>query len=179
MCKLLKQCLAVEKLHHCFTCLMTHSTVTGLSCIEHTFYWMDMVSIPPNSPSQSLWFVLPAKIRFKIQSGLLQLSPCRAAQFWLLPRPFLLCPVFPTYVPLKVCQLTMRVFSAEGLPCGLTLRSLLGICQHLPDWLLLALHFKFFLLFELTEPQISSKEKNSVKHSTYIRLKNQVNDFPD
>lgn len=53
-----------------------------------------------------------------------------------------------------------------------------GVCQHLPDWLLLALHFKFFLLFELTEPQISSKEKNSVKHLTYIRLKNQVNDFP-
>lgn len=74
----------------------------------------------------------------------------------------------------------MSLFSVEGLPCGLALRSFAGACQRLPNWLLLALHFKFFaFVFELTEPQISSKEKNSIKPLAYLRLNNQVNDSPD
>lgn len=67
----------------------------------------------------------------------------------------------------------MSLFSVEGLPCGLALRSFAGTRQHLPNWLLLALHFKFLaFVFELTEPQISSKEKNSIKPLAYMRLNN-------
>ena len=187
MCKHLKQCLARRKApplfhtpHDAFPSVWPELPLST-HFIGWIWYQFHLTHLPSLCGLSSPW-----RLEFKIQSGdseVIPFAPAVFLQTYLVLVPSLITVICVLFSP-PICHL--RSISSQCV-CSL-LRACLVIwlwdhCWHLSTSSRLApagSPFQVFsFVFELTKPQISSKEKNSVKPLTYMRLRNQVNGFPD